>query len=81
MTGEVQLEPVGEREPNPSDLDPLLDNQGDDSSPGSSSEIKNEDVETGSIPCCRICLESDAEPGQILGLEMLHLVPNILFCC
>lgn len=63
MKGEVQLEPAGERERDPTDVDPLLENQ-EDSSPGSSTEIYNEDLESGSIPCCRICLESDAEPGQ-----------------
>ena len=60
MEGEVQLEAVGSQDPG--DSDPLLENKSD-SSPASSSEITNEDVESGSIPCCRICLESDAEPG------------------
>ncbi|KAF3442537.1 hypothetical protein FNV43_RR16453 [Rhamnella rubrinervis] len=59
MKGEVQLGPAGDQTPN--DSDPLLENQAD-SSPGSSTEINDEDVESGSIPCCRICLESDAEP-------------------
>ncbi|KAI5320531.1 hypothetical protein L3X38_040239 [Prunus dulcis] len=65
MKGEVQLEPAGETERDPTDVDPLLENQ-EDSSPGSSTEIYNEDLESGSIPCCRICLESDAEPGDEL---------------
>lgn len=61
MKGEVQLNSsIGQ---NPSDSDPLLENQ-PDSSHGTSDEIKDdEDTEAGSIPCCRICLESDAEPG------------------
>lgn len=63
MKGEVQLEPTGEG--NANDSDPLLENQ-PDSPRGSSAEIKDEDIEAGSIPCCRICLESDAEPGNIL---------------
>lgn len=61
MKGEVQLEPSGER--NPRDSDPLLENQAD-SSTGSSSEINSEDIEAGSVPCCRICLECDGEPGE-----------------
>ncbi|KAG9139843.1 hypothetical protein Leryth_024543 [Lithospermum erythrorhizon] len=31
------------------------------SSLGSCSEIESEDIESGSLPCCRICLEHDAE--------------------
>lgn len=68
MTGEVQLEVTSAENPSPSDADPLLDKHADSSSPRSSSsssnEIRNEDIETGSNSCCRICLESDAEPGQ-----------------
>ena len=68
MKSEVQLEPVGS--PDPGDSDPLLENQAD-SSPGSSTEIADEDdVESGSVPCCRICLESDAEPGN--DRDQLH---------
>ncbi|XP_057996264.1 uncharacterized protein LOC110639546 isoform X2 [Hevea brasiliensis] len=65
MIGEVQLEPVGTG--NPSDSDPLLVNKADSSSllPGSSTEINIEDdIENDSIPCCRICLESDCELGD-----------------
>ncbi|THG12848.1 hypothetical protein TEA_018642 [Camellia sinensis var. sinensis] len=68
MKGELQLEPSGER--NPSDSDPLLQNQHVDSpsssSPSSvsSGEIKNEDIEAGSVACCRICLECDGEEAQ-----------------
>ena len=66
MKGEVQLEVTSAENPSPSDADPLLENHADSSSPGSSSsiEIRNEDIEAGSNSCCRICLESDAEPGQ-----------------
>lgn len=67
MIREVQLEPVGAE--NPSDSDPLLVDKADSSSPPplSSSEINNEDdIENGSIPCCRICLESDCELGDKL---------------
>ena len=65
MKGEVQLEPTGTAGGNPSDSDPLLENQAN-SPPGSSSEIKDEDIEAGTIPCCRICLESESEgePGE-----------------
>uniref|UniRef100_A0A5B6ZDX7 RING-CH-type domain-containing protein n=1 Tax=Davidia involucrata TaxID=16924 RepID=A0A5B6ZDX7_DAVIN len=61
MKGELQLEPSGER--NPGDSDPLLADHHADSPPSSasSSEIKNEDVEAGSVACCRICLECDGE--------------------
>ncbi|RVW47499.1 hypothetical protein CK203_086525 [Vitis vinifera] len=65
MKGEVQLEPSGER--NPRDSDPLLENQAD-SSTGSSSEINSEDIEAGSVPCCRICLECDGEPDKAGGM-------------
>lgn len=61
MQGEVQLGPAADQ--TPSDSDPLLENQAD-SPPESSTEINDEDVESGSIPCCRICLETDAEPGE-----------------
>uniref|UniRef100_A0A9I9E8F6 Uncharacterized protein n=1 Tax=Cucumis melo TaxID=3656 RepID=A0A9I9E8F6_CUCME len=56
MKEEVQFESsIGQ---NPSDFDPLLENQNDSSSHGTSDEI---DTEASSIPSCRICLESDAE--------------------
>ena len=66
MKGELQLEPLGAR--NPSDSDPLLENQHDGDSPSSESpsEIKNEDIEAGSVACCRICLECDSEEGWTL---------------
>ena len=65
MKGELQLELTGTE--NPSDADPLLGNQADSPPESSSStEIKDEeDIEAGSISCCRICLESDAEPGEL----------------
>ncbi|KVH93766.1 Zinc finger, RING-CH-type [Cynara cardunculus var. scolymus] len=73
MNGELQLEPRGLE--NPSDSDPLLPNHqntGSESpspSPAvaaSSSEIKDEDVEAGSIATCRICLECDGEEDDDL---------------
>jgi len=65
MKGEVQLQPPPVMQ-NPSDSDPLLPNQEEEESPGSSGEIKDdeEDVEAGLLPCCRICLESDSDPGE-----------------
>lgn len=66
MTGELQLEPAGER--NPSDSDPLLENHTDSFSPASSSEIRTEDIENGSAPSCRICLECDGEEGRVSSL-------------
>ncbi|KAH7572351.1 hypothetical protein JRO89_XS04G0241900 [Xanthoceras sorbifolium] len=63
MKRELQLEPLGERDP--SDADPLLENQQTSDvsiASSSSSEIQDEDVENGSVPCCRICLECDGEP-------------------
>ena len=66
MTRELQLEPLGER--SPSDADPLLESQQTSDlslASSSSSEIQDEDdIENGSVPCCRICLESDGEPGD-----------------
>ncbi|KAK6945047.1 Zinc finger, RING-CH-type [Dillenia turbinata] len=66
MVGEVQLELRSDGR-NPSDSDPLLENQSSPSTP-SSTEIKdeNDDVEGGSIPCCRICLECDGEDDDEL---------------
>uniref|UniRef100_A0A2P2K9D6 Zinc finger family protein n=1 Tax=Rhizophora mucronata TaxID=61149 RepID=A0A2P2K9D6_RHIMU len=77
--GEVQLlEATAAAAVGPSDSDPLLENQADSSSPPatatpspppplvSSSEINVEDAESGSIPSCRICLESDCETGDEL---------------
>lgn len=70
MTGELELEEtvLG----NPTDSDPLLDKHHDDSSESpspaaSSSEIKDEeDIESGSVACCRICLECDGEDDNDL---------------
>ncbi|XP_058074590.1 uncharacterized protein LOC131223263 isoform X3 [Magnolia sinica] len=63
MKGELQLEPTIET--NPTDSDPLLENRAD-SSPVSSDEIRDEEIEAASAACCRICLEYDAEPGEEL---------------
>ncbi|KAG8495631.1 hypothetical protein CXB51_013413 [Gossypium anomalum] len=62
MTGELQLESADER--NLTDSDPLLENPVDSSSPVSSTEIRNEDIENVSAPCCRICLECDGEEAE-----------------
>ncbi|KAF8393272.1 hypothetical protein HHK36_021513 [Tetracentron sinense] len=63
MEGELQLEPLSER--NPSDSDPLLENQANLPT-GSSNEITDEEIEAASAACCRICLEYDGEPGEEL---------------
>ncbi|KAG7021793.1 hypothetical protein SDJN02_15520 [Cucurbita argyrosperma subsp. argyrosperma] len=66
MKGEVQLESSIAQKP--TDSDPLLENQSDSSHGGTSDEIRDdEDAEAGSIPCCRICLESDAEPAGVIS--------------
>lgn len=66
MKGEVQLEKIGGEDP--ADSDPLLENPPHHSISSSSSssteiEVEEGDIESASIPCCRICLESDAELG------------------
>lgn len=74
MKEELQLEPFSER--NPTDADPLLgtdevseapvvNSSSSSSSSSSLSEIKHEDIESGSVPCCRICLECDGESGEL----------------
>lgn len=45
--------------------DKLLDSMGDVGST-SAGEIRDEEVEANSAACCRICLEYDSEPGDIL---------------
>ncbi|KAK3031126.1 hypothetical protein RJ639_035124 [Escallonia herrerae] len=66
MNGEVQLEPAGDR--NPNDSDPLLESHQltDSPAPASSSEIKSDDIEAGSVACCRICLECDGDEDEDL---------------
>lgn len=82
MKREVQLEPPVPQ--NLGDSDPLLENQDEEEEDddgerkeveclGSSSEIKSEDIEAGSLPSCRICLESDSEPGEKIGLVLFLL--------
>ncbi|KAG5564583.1 hypothetical protein RHGRI_000687 [Rhododendron griersonianum] len=68
MKGELQMEPSGVE--NPSDSDPLLENQPVVDSPSSpvpesSSVIKNDDIEAGAVASCRICLECDGEEGWV----------------
>ncbi|KAF5741968.1 hypothetical protein HS088_TW09G00006 [Tripterygium wilfordii] len=77
MKGELQLEPLpepslpvggggGGDERDRNESDPLLENH-PDSPPRSSRGITHEDdVEGGSIPCCRICLECDGESDDQL---------------
>ncbi|KAI8570909.1 hypothetical protein RHMOL_Rhmol01G0075300 [Rhododendron molle] len=70
MKGELQMqmEPSGVEDP--SDSDPLLENQPVVDSPSSpvpesSSVIKNDDIEAGAVASCRICLECDGEEGGV----------------
>ncbi|KAK8940333.1 hypothetical protein KSP40_PGU006789 [Platanthera guangdongensis] len=58
MKGDAHKEPDGENIP--MDSDPLLEEQAAISE-GSSDDIKNDDIESASQVCCRICLESDGE--------------------
>lgn len=74
MGGELQLETKELR--NPSDSDPLLDEHRlhaeppqphlpfSSSSTASAGEISEEDLEAGSLQCCRICLESGDDDGN-----------------
>lgn len=70
MKGELQLETFDER--NPTDVDPLLEKHEQPASSSSiqtsclivNEDVENQDLEDGSIPCCRICLECDGEPGD-----------------
>uniref|UniRef100_A0A7N0TBE6 RING-CH-type domain-containing protein n=1 Tax=Kalanchoe fedtschenkoi TaxID=63787 RepID=A0A7N0TBE6_KALFE len=69
MKGEVQLEPLSFQDDG-DDADPLLQTR---VAGGGSSEIEelgggddDNDSEAGMLPCCRICLESDAEIGDEL---------------
>lgn len=68
MEGELQLtEPSGLE--NPSDSDPLLENQRAVNSPPLpevSNKVRNDDFEAGAIACCRICLECDGEEDDEL---------------
>lgn len=87
MKGDLQLEQFSER--NPSDADPLLGSQEVSDAPvvsspssSSSSEIKDEDIENGSLPCCRICLENDGEPGDFIFFCIITLISfEIWFNC
>lgn len=58
----MEMAPVGAE--SHGDSDPLL-KETTGSSGSSSCEIENEpDVETASLPCCRICLECDGQDGM-----------------
>lgn len=64
---EVQQIELGRSPENHRDSDPLLPNQAD-CEPSSSQEISilnDDDIENVSVPCCRICLETDCESGNI----------------
>ncbi|KAL3825126.1 hypothetical protein ACJIZ3_021155 [Penstemon smallii] len=54
MNSQLEMEPIGAE--SPKDSDPLLEGTS-----SSNSEITNDDVEAGSLPSCRICLECDSE--------------------
>ena len=61
---ELQQLELGRSAESHNDSDPLLQNQAD----ASSTEeivVSNDDIENVSVPCCRICLETDCEPGNI----------------
>ncbi|KAJ6698845.1 RING/FYVE/PHD ZINC FINGER SUPERFAMILY PROTEIN [Salix purpurea] len=65
---EVQQIELGRSPESHSDSDPLLPNQAD-CEPSSSQEISilnDDDIENVSVPCCRICLETDCESGDEL---------------
>ncbi|XP_070031031.1 uncharacterized protein [Nicotiana tomentosiformis] len=65
MKSELELEVVGE-EWNTNESDPLL-HQNEHEPPPSNEIIKDdEDVELGSLPCCRICLECDGDDDDEL---------------
>lgn len=60
---QLELEPP-RIEPNPTDSDPLLQNTNNEIS----KQDEEEDLEASSVPCCRICLESDTE---LIGDELI----------
>ncbi|XP_078168834.1 RING/FYVE/PHD zinc finger superfamily protein [Carex rostrata] len=74
----MQIEPpmsmaiVREDDPNPKDSDPLLakkavNEEAEMSNEAESGEVtKDEEIESSSAACCRICLEYDSEPGDEL---------------
>lgn len=74
MTGELQLQRFDDQ--NPSDLDPLIDNRSeilkDVVDDHHVDDNDKDDVEDGSVPCCRICLECDVDAdddnGELLAL-------------
>ena len=56
----------------PNDSDPLIWRQTESSpSPDGLDEIKDDEADANSSACCRICLESDTFPGDlILAIEL-----------
>ena len=78
---EVQQIELGRSPESHSDSDPLLPNQAD-SEPSSIQEISilnDDDIENGSVPCCRICLETDCEEGNISRLFFLKWSSWVMF--
>lgn len=81
MDGELQLETLDERKP--TDVDPLLEKHEQPASSGlieSPSliviqDVENQDLEDGSVPCCRICLECDGEPGDCNCFGFMIIFP------
>lgn len=74
MTGELQLQQLDDR--NPSDLDPLIDNRHRDESEILKDDVddhhvNDDDVEDGSVPCCRICLECDVDADDDTDAELI----------
>ncbi|XP_071698439.1 uncharacterized protein [Rutidosis leptorrhynchoides] len=60
MSGEIELEENSTG--NPSDTDPLIENQQN----ADSSQVNRDDVEAGSVVTCRICLECDGDEDDDL---------------
>lgn len=80
---EVQQIELGRSPESHSDSDPLLPNQAD-SEPSSIQEISilnDDDIENGSVPCCRICLETDCEAGNISRLFFFKMKFTSNVCC
>ena len=71
----------------PKESDPLLGNHAEGSTPFSLPEIRppdtggemtGEDIESAATACCRICLESDTEPGEMSPLLQFDYPFNLL---
>ncbi|RWW41361.1 hypothetical protein BHE74_00053155 [Ensete ventricosum] len=63
-----------DEEKSPNDSDPLIWRQTESSrSPEGLDEIKDDEADTNSSACCRICLESDTFPGDLILLINLFV--------